>query len=113
QPGFVVGSVKVYERVVHFNLAQSVKTDHGLGYFAVDVLHGLAHAFPAVTGLVAVTQFKSFSGTGGRPGRHGCTADVAGFEGNFDLDSGIAARIKDFTGPDGSDRAHGFLRSAP
>ena len=65
----------------------------------VHVFNGLADALAFITSLVSVAQFQRFAGPRGSPGRDGGTAYMTGIKGNFYLYRRIAARIKNFAGP--------------
>lgn len=97
QTGLVVSAVQVDKTVVDLHLAQHVQADDRVGYFAVDMLHGLGHALAAVTFFVAVTHFQSFAAAGGCPGRHGGAGALPGLQAHLHFHGGIAAGIQYFS----------------
>ena len=100
---FVVGAVELDERVVDFDLIERVHAAERGGDGLVDAFDGLFHAFAAVAFLVVVAQLPRLVLAGGRAaGRGGPPAHTA-FEGDFDFDGGVAARVEDFQGADVGD----------
>ena len=99
EAGLVVRAVQIQHSVVHLHLAQRVEAHDRFRDLGVHVFNGLADALAFITSLVSVAQFQRFAGPRGSPGRDGGTAYMTGIKGNFYLYRRIAARIKNFAGP--------------
>ena len=99
EAGLVVRAVQIQHGVVHLHLAQRVEAHDRFRDLGVHVFNGLADALAFITSLVSVAQFQRFAGPRGSPGRDGGTAYMTGIKGNFYLYRRIAARIKNFAGP--------------
>ena len=82
---------------------ERIEADEGGGDLALHVAHRLLDALAAVAFLVAVAELDGFVLAGGRAGRNGGAAEVAGGELDVDFDGGIPAGIDDFAGGDGAD----------
>ncbi len=107
QAGLVRRSVQIQQRQVENALLGGFEA-HDLGPDAVnDTGYRLPHALTAVTG-VAVTQFDRLEGAGARATGYGGTAESAVIQDDFDLDGGVATRVKDLAGAYGLDGRHGF-----
>ncbi len=109
EAGLVVGAVKVDKGVVYADLLQAVHAFKGLGNLVVDIGNSLGDALAAIAFFVAVAHFEGFATACGCAGRHGRARRNAAFQRNFHFNSGIAARIQNFSAIDGSNCAHGLL----
>ena len=100
---FVGCAVEFAHGAVDADLVERVVSGDGAGDGLVDIGHGFLHAFAEVTGSFAIAEFPCFMLARAGTARDDGSAGGAALQGDFYLDSGIAARVDDLAAADGCD----------
>ena len=99
QVRFVLGAVGLDHRMIDRRLVGHVEVDQRLGERFIDVLDGLADAFPEIAALgVGVAQLVGFVPARAGPAGDGGPPDGPVFQLDVDFDGRISAAVQDLAG---------------
>lgn len=93
----VFGAVQVDEDMVQASLVAGIPAKHGIGDFAVHIVHSFQDSLAVVAALVAVPEFGGFKHAGGGTGGNGGSGKGAVFQCHFYFNCGVSPGIQNFS----------------